>query len=73
MQFTRPTAVPFPEWDVEKTKPNAYRPFRYGPYHITMGLRNMDWNEWIGTWIPTQVEDRIANVQRIGQSLHEVS
>ncbi|KAF7942912.1 uncharacterized protein EAE97_006366 [Botrytis byssoidea] len=47
MQFKRPTAVPFPNWDVQQTKPNPYRPFRYGTYHITMGLRNMDWNEWI--------------------------
>ncbi|KAF7899284.1 uncharacterized protein EAF01_008497 [Botrytis porri] len=47
MQFKRPTAVPFPNWNVHQTKPNPYRPFRHGPYHITMGLRNMDWNEWI--------------------------
>ncbi|KAJ8070806.1 hypothetical protein OCU04_001168 [Sclerotinia nivalis] len=47
MQFKRPTAVPSPNWDVQQTKPNAYRPFRHGPYHITMGLRTMDWNEWI--------------------------
>ncbi|TGO23923.1 hypothetical protein BPAE_0117g00180 [Botrytis paeoniae] len=47
MQFERPTAVPFPNWDVQQTKPNPYRPFRHGAYHITMGLRNMDWNEWI--------------------------
>ncbi|PQE15453.1 mannosyl transferase protein [Rutstroemia sp. NJR-2017a BVV2] len=47
MQFTRPTAPPYPNWDVTKTKPNAYRPFRHGPYHITMGLRTMNWDEWI--------------------------
>ncbi|KAG4027435.1 hypothetical protein MFRU_030g00710 [Monilinia fructicola] len=47
IQFNRPRALPSPNWDVHQTKPNAYRPFRHGPYHITMGLRNMDWNEWI--------------------------
>ncbi|KAK2630532.1 hypothetical protein QTJ16_001352 [Diplocarpon rosae] len=47
MEFERPTASPAPDWDVHTTKPKAYRPFRHGPYHITMGLRNMDWDEWI--------------------------
>jgi hypothetical protein len=48
MEFKRPTAAPFPNWDVHTTKPTPYRPFRNGPYHITMGLRNMNWDEWIG-------------------------
>lgn len=31
-----------------ETKPLPYRPFRYGPkYNVTMGLRNMHWDEWI--------------------------
>jgi len=47
VDFKRPKATPFPNWDVHTTKPNPYRPFRHGPYHITMGLRNMNWNEWI--------------------------
>ncbi|KAG0649150.1 hypothetical protein D0Z07_4474 [Hyphodiscus hymeniophilus] len=47
MQFKRPTAPPAPNWDVKASKPNPYRPFRHGPYHITMGLRNMNWDEWI--------------------------
>jgi hypothetical protein len=45
VDFKRPTAPPAPDWNV---KPKPYRPFRHGPYHITMGLRNMDWDEWIG-------------------------
>ncbi|KAJ5468786.1 hypothetical protein N7475_006538 [Penicillium sp. IBT 31633x] len=46
--FKRPTAVPYPKWDVYSTKPIPYRPFRYGPkYFITMGLRSMKWDEWI--------------------------
>lgn len=47
IEFKRPTAPPAPNWDVNTTKPNPYRPFRHGPYHITMGLRNMNWDEWI--------------------------
>ena len=45
--FQRPKALPYPDWDVHTTKPLPYRPFRYGPYHITMGLRTMKWDEWI--------------------------
>ncbi|PYH99717.1 hypothetical protein BO71DRAFT_446418 [Aspergillus ellipticus CBS 707.79] len=46
--FKRPTAAPYPNWDVHTTKPIPYRPFRYGPkYFITMGLRSMKWDEWI--------------------------
>lgn len=46
--FKRPTASPYPNWNVHTTKPIPYRPFRYGPkYFITMGLRSMKWDEWI--------------------------
>lgn len=46
--FKRPAAAPYPDWSVYDTKPLPYRPFRYGPkYNITMGLRIMDWDEWI--------------------------
>ncbi|KAL7276779.1 hypothetical protein RUND412_000203 [Rhizina undulata] len=48
MEFKAPTSKPYPDWDVKTTKPLAYRPFRYGPkYFITMGLRKMDFDEWI--------------------------
>ncbi|KAG9228088.1 hypothetical protein BJ875DRAFT_508696 [Amylocarpus encephaloides] len=47
VDFQRPYARPAPDWNVHATKPNPYRPFRRGPYHITMGLRNMPWDEWI--------------------------
>ena len=46
-EFQRPTASPLLDWDVHKTEPVPYRPFKYGPYHITMGLRTMHWDEWI--------------------------
>ncbi|KAL4936367.1 hypothetical protein BDV06DRAFT_227963 [Aspergillus oleicola] len=46
--FKRPPASPYPDWNIETTKPISYRPFRYGPkYFITMGLRSMKWDEWI--------------------------
>ncbi|PPQ70136.1 hypothetical protein CVT24_003883 [Panaeolus cyanescens] len=32
---------------VADIKPIPYRPFKWGPYHVTMGIRNMPWNEWI--------------------------
>ncbi|KAH8659204.1 hypothetical protein BGZ60DRAFT_566777 [Tricladium varicosporioides] len=47
VEFRRPFPRPFPNWNVHTTKPNPYRPFRHGQYHITMGLRNMPWDEWI--------------------------
>lgn len=47
MDFKRPVAAPYPNWDVLKTEPLAYRPFKYGPDYITMGLRTMKWDEWI--------------------------
>nr|POE93594.1 hypothetical protein CFP56_19606 [Quercus suber] len=47
VDFQRPKAPPYPGWSVHTSKPLPYRPFRYGPYHITMGLRTMPWDEWI--------------------------
>ena len=47
VDFKRPQAAPYPNWDVHTTEPIPYRPFKYGPYHVTMGLRNMNWDEWI--------------------------
>ncbi len=47
VDFRRPEATPYPGWDLHKTDPLPYRPFRHGPYHITMGLRNMQWDDWI--------------------------
>ncbi|KAL8764540.1 MAG: hypothetical protein Q9194_006993 [Teloschistes cf. exilis] len=47
IDFRRPDAAPYPDWDVHTTKPLPYRPFKHGPYHITMGLRTMQWDEWI--------------------------
>lgn len=46
--FQRPVAQPYPSWSLCTTAPLPYRPFRYGPkYNITMGLRTMQWDDWI--------------------------
>ena len=45
--FKRPAAQPLLKWDVHKTEPLPYRPFKHGPYHITMGLRSLQWDDWI--------------------------
>ncbi|MCJ1288199.1 mannosyltransferase [Xylographa opegraphella] len=45
--FHPPPPEPYRNWDIHNTLPLPYRPFRHGPYHITMGLRTMKWDEWI--------------------------
>lgn len=47
INFKPQAPEPYPEWDIKRTHPLPYRPFRHGPYHITMGLRTMKWDEWI--------------------------
>ncbi|KAL9599213.1 MAG: hypothetical protein Q9219_003994 [cf. Caloplaca sp. 3 TL-2023] len=47
IDFKRPAPPAYPDWDVHTFEPRPYRPFRHGPYHITMGLRTMQWDEWI--------------------------
>ncbi|CAF1038714.1 unnamed protein product [Rotaria magnacalcarata] len=48
ISFQAPLPVPYPDWSIEKTCPLLYRPFKYGPdYFITMGIRRLDWNDWI--------------------------
>lgn len=47
VNFKRPKPAPLLDWDVHKTESLPYRPFRYGAYHITMGLRTMQWDDWI--------------------------
>ncbi|KAF8558951.1 hypothetical protein OG21DRAFT_1453987 [Imleria badia] len=32
---------------LKNMKPVPYRPFRWGEYHVTMGIRTMPWSEWI--------------------------
>ena len=45
--FVRPTPAPYPDWDINTTKPLPYRPFRYKNF-VTMGLRSLSsWDDWI--------------------------
>ncbi|KAF1816203.1 hypothetical protein P152DRAFT_504931 [Eremomyces bilateralis CBS 781.70] len=44
--FKRPAAAPYQDWSLEDTKPLPYRPIRH-QYFVTMGLRSMQWDEWI--------------------------
>ncbi|KAI5124771.1 hypothetical protein M0805_005405 [Coniferiporia weirii] len=48
VKFTYP-AFPPCETLIENRKPSPYRPFRWGKYNITMGIRSMPWEEWIET------------------------
>jgi len=39
--------IPVCNQPLDDRNPPPYRPFRWGKYNITMGIRNMDWSEWI--------------------------
>ncbi|CAO1600659.1 hypothetical protein XANCAGTX0491_004342 [Xanthoria calcicola] len=69
VDFKRPAAIPYPEWNVHETKPLPYRPFRHGPYHITMGLRTMQWDEWIelDNHYPRFHEDKKRRIEERGE------
>lgn len=46
--FQYPVIEALEEFDLPNTPPLPYRPFRWGPnYHITMGLRQGEWKDWI--------------------------
>jgi hypothetical protein len=45
--FQTPSPKPLENYNLELTDPKLYRPFRHGPSFVTMGIRKMDWNEWI--------------------------
>ncbi|KAF9258169.1 hypothetical protein L218DRAFT_974977 [Marasmius fiardii PR-910] len=47
-----PVKFSYPEFpacssNLADMKPIPYRPFRWGQYHVTMGIRDMPWAEWI--------------------------
>lgn len=46
LSFKTPTPPPFPNWDINTTRPQPYRAFRH-KYSITMAIRNMDFHQWI--------------------------
>ncbi|KAL4995051.1 hypothetical protein BDV10DRAFT_203303 [Aspergillus recurvatus] len=45
--FVTPVPEPDLDFDPAARTPKLYRPFRHGPNFITMGIRKMDWNNWI--------------------------
>ncbi|KAG7445985.1 uncharacterized protein BT62DRAFT_146262 [Guyanagaster necrorhizus] len=45
-QFQYP-AFPSCSLSLSDIKPIPYRPFRWGQYNVTMGIRNMPWEDWI--------------------------
>jgi Protein of unknown function (DUF3445) len=73
--FKRPDPSPYPDWDVHTTKPLPYRPFRYGPYHITLGLRSIKWEDWIE--IDNQFlkfhNDKVARIEERGPRLSKTA
>ncbi|GJE84791.1 hypothetical protein PsYK624_008670 [Phanerochaete sordida] len=44
--FAYPPVAPCRE-ALAAVKPVPYRPFKWGDYHVTMGIRSMPWDEWI--------------------------
>ncbi|KAJ3518428.1 hypothetical protein NM688_g9440 [Phlebia brevispora] len=46
VEFHYPRIEPFRE-KLEDIKPIPYRPFKWGEYFVTMGIRSMHWDEWI--------------------------
>ncbi|KLO16388.1 hypothetical protein SCHPADRAFT_901620 [Schizopora paradoxa] len=56
--FTYPP-IPICKDPLEQRKPPPYRPFRWGKYNITMGIRNMDFSEWI------EVDNQLAHYHAI--------
>nr|GAT56555.1 predicted protein [Mycena chlorophos] len=58
--FVYPTVSAAP-YLLHEMKPPMYRPFRWGEYHVTMGIRSMQWNEWI------ELDDQFESYYRIRQ------
>ncbi|KAJ7178606.1 hypothetical protein C8R43DRAFT_973942 [Mycena crocata] len=59
-----PRSFEYPDFDasphaLNDIKPPLYRPFRWGEYHVTMGIRNMQWEEWI------ELDDQFERYYRI--------
>ncbi|KAG6375107.1 hypothetical protein JVT61DRAFT_3893, partial [Boletus reticuloceps] len=44
--FDYPEVTPC-AFELKDMRPVPYRPFRWGEYHVTMGIRSMPWSEWI--------------------------
>ncbi|KAK7031476.1 hypothetical protein R3P38DRAFT_2923822 [Favolaschia claudopus] len=74
-----PQPFAYPQFDASpyvpmEIKPPMYRPFRWGEYHITMGIRSMQWGEWIelDDQYDTYHGIRQDRVERKGKSVVQV-
>jgi hypothetical protein len=47
IEWKTPSPKPLVDFDLDATNPQLYRPCRHGPNHVTMGIRKLDWNNWI--------------------------
>ncbi|KAM0545592.1 hypothetical protein ACHAPJ_011292 [Fusarium lateritium] len=47
IEWKTPSPKPLVDFDLDSTNPQLYRPCRHGPNHVTMGIRKLDWNNWI--------------------------
>ncbi|KAM0704397.1 hypothetical protein Q7P35_008631 [Cladosporium inversicolor] len=45
--FQTPLPTPLENFDLNASEPQVYRPFRHGKTHVTMGIRKLDWDNWI--------------------------
>ncbi|KZT52919.1 hypothetical protein CALCODRAFT_525264 [Calocera cornea HHB12733] len=45
--FDFPKFEPLLDFDFEKTLPVPYRPFKWGSYHVTMGIKSLEWEDWM--------------------------
>ncbi|KAG9021529.1 hypothetical protein FRB95_001966 [Tulasnella sp. JGI-2019a] len=64
--FEYPRIEPCQEYGFETTLPLPYRPFRWGDYYVTMGLRQGEWDEWI------QLDNRFREYHRIKAYRHSI-
>ncbi|KAI0314210.1 hypothetical protein OF83DRAFT_1165305 [Amylostereum chailletii] len=56
--FTYPAVTPSTE-KLSDMLTRIYRPFKAGTYHVTMGMRNMGWDNWI------EVDNQLLKYHRI--------
>ena len=45
--FQTPLPAPLEDFDLNASEPQVYRPFRHGKTHVTLGIRKLNWDNWI--------------------------
>lgn len=66
-----PVPAPFPNWDIEKTRPLPYRAFKH-KYNVTMGIRNMETDLWIeldNEWLKFH-NDKVRRAEEMGTDVY---